>query len=272
MKKNKILVGLIIIFMFMFTGCSVLTEKTNNEIYNKTYDVNLDVLSFQDAVVAVSEKCSKGTIGVSNYVYQGYALVKNATGSGFIYEGYAVLASGNIVSLEDSKERNDVAKYTYRAITNYHVIQKAKVVKAYFGEEYREATAEVLAYDSSKDLAAIEFSTTLYLGVLELGDSDNVKQGQFAVAIGSPEGYNFFNTLTLGVVSYPNRTIVDEYGENLFIQTDVAINPGNSGGPLLSITGEVIGVNTMKLVDDDIDLMGFSIPINVVKEFLKKIK
>jgi hypothetical protein len=61
----------------------------------------------------------------------------------------------------------------------------------------------------------------------------------------------------------------DEYGRNLFIQTDVAINPGNSGGPLINLNGEVIGVNTMKLVDEEIDSMGFSIPINVVKEFIK---
>ena len=76
--------------------------------------------------------------------------------------------------------------------------------------------------------------------------------------------------MNLGNISCPNRVIKDEYGENLFIQTDVAINPGNSGGPLLNINGDVVGVNTMKLVTSDIDLMSFSIPINIVKEFIKK--
>ena len=110
----------------------------------------------------------------------------------------------------------------------------------------------------------------MYLLPLVLGNSDNVKKGQFAIAIGSPQGYEYFNSMTLGIVSYPNRLIVDEYGKNLFIQVDVAINPGNSGGPLLNIYGEVIGVNTMKLVEEDVDLMGFSIPVNVVKQFIEK--
>lgn len=268
MKKiQKIII--LLIFVFTFVGCNT-NKDTNNQIYNKTYDVTIDIVEFQDLIVAVGEKCDSGTIGVTNYISNGLSLVVNATGSGFIYEGTATLLDGSVKNINDVFESDKVKMYNYTAITNYHVIEDAMVIKAYFGEKYEEAKANVIAKDKNKDLAIITFSTSLYLVPLELGNSDNVKKGQFAIAIGSPQGYEFFNSLTLGTISYTNRLVDDEYGKNLFIQTDVAINPGNSGGPLLNIYGEVIGVNTMKLVDEEIDLMGFSIPVNVVKEFIKK--
>ena len=266
MKKMKYLV--LIILIVILSGCNVQTNTTN-EIYNKAYDVDINIVEFQDAIVAVGEKCNKGIIGVTNYTTNGFSLIINATGSGFIYEGYAILKDGSTVSLEDSINRN-VKSYTYKAVTNYHVIEGGRKIAAYFGEQYDEAMADVLAYDKKQDIAIISFSTSLYLTPLVFGDSDNIKMGHFAIAIGSPTGYEFFNSLTFGIVSSPNRVIEDDYGRNLFIQTDVAINPGNSGGPLLNIKGEVIGVNTMKFVDDEIESMGFSIPINLVKEFIKR--
>lgn len=259
---------LLFILIFTLSGCNS-NASTTNEIYNKTYDVSISIKEFEDLVVAVGEKCDKGTIGVTNYANNGLSFVVQATGSGFIYKGEAVLLNGEVVDIKDIDETDRVKEYQYYAITNYHVIEDSLIVKAYFGEGYDEVKAQVLAKEKSKDLAIISFKTSLHLTPLELGNSDNVKKGQFAVAIGSPQGYEYFNSLTLGVISYTNRLIEDEYGKNLFIQTDVAINPGNSGGPLLNLNGEVIGVNTMKLVDAEIDLMGFSVPINVVKEFIK---
>lgn len=267
MKIKKIF--LLFLMIFTLVGCNQ-NSNTTNEIYNKTYDVSIDIIEFQDLIVAVGEKCDKGTIGVTNYKSNGLTFTVNATGSGFIYEGTATLFDGSVVNVKDIKVSDRVIKYSYFAITNYHVIEGAMVVKAYFGDSFDEVKADVVATNKNKDLAIIKFDTSLYLTPLELGNSDNVKKGQFAIAIGSPQGYDFFNSLTVGIISYANRSIEDEYGKNLFIQTDVAINPGNSGGPLLNIYGEVIGVNTMKLVDEEIDLMGFSIPINVVKEFINK--
>lgn len=259
---------LLSILLFTLVGCNTDTSTTN-EIYNKTYDVNISITEFQDLVVAVGEKCDKGTIGVTNYVNNGLTLVVQATGSGFVYRGEALLINGEVKDIKDVKDSDNVKEFNYYAITNYHVIEDSIVVKAYFGENFDEVKAKVIAKEKNKDLAIINFKTSLYLEPLELGNSDNVKKGQFAIAIGSPQGYEYFNSLTLGVISYTNRLIEDEYGRNLFIQTDVAINPGNSGGPLINLNGEVIGVNTMKLVDEEIDSMGFSIPINVVKEFIK---
>lgn len=267
MKKIKLL--LLFICLLFLTGCTTST-KTNNEIYNKTYNVTIDINQFEDLIVSVGEKCNNGTIGVENYTSNGYTTQVNGTGSGFVFDGEAELYDGTTIKLDKVEDNMNVRIFTYYAITNYHVIEGAKALKIYFGENKSKASASVISKDKKKDLAIITFSTSLYLSPLELGNSDNLKQGQFAIAIGSPQGFDYFNSLTLGIVSYPNRLLEDEYGnKNIYIQTDVAINPGNSGGPLLNINGQVIGVNTMKLVDEEIDLMGFSIPINVVKEFIK---
>lgn len=267
MKKIKVL--FIIICLLFITGCNV-NSNTNNEIYNKSYDVNINISEFEDLVVAIGEKCSNGTIGIVNYESNGFELQISGTGSGFIYDGYANLIDNTNIKLDSLTDDMKVKSYTYYAITNYHVIEGARIVKIYFGDDKPEVKADVIAKDKKKDLAIVSFNTSLYLKPLELGNSDNIKKGQFAIAIGSPQGFEYFNSLTFGVISYPNRNLKDDYGTStLYIQTDVAINPGNSGGPLLNIKGEVIGVNTMKLVDEEIDLMGFSIPINVVKEFIK---
>lgn len=270
MKKTKILLlSLLFICLLFLTGCTT-SNKTNNEIYNKTYNVTIDINQFEDLIVSVGEKCYSGTIGVENYISNGYTSQINGTGSGFIFDGSATLYDGTIMKLDKVDDNMKVKFYTYYAITNYHVIENAKTLKVYFGENKSKVSASVISQEKKKDLAIITFSTSLYLSPLELGNSDNLKQGQFAIAIGSPQGFDYFNSLTLGIVSYPNRLLEDEYGnKNIYIQTDVAINPGNSGGPLLNINGQVIGINTMKLVDEEIDLMGFSIPINIVKEFIK---
>lgn len=269
MKKNIKFLLLMILSILMFCGCNI-KGNTNNDIYYKTYDVTLNIKEFEDLIVAVGEKCNSGTIGVSNYGSNGLSLSIQATGSGFIFDGYAILKDNSKINISEVSNEKDVKEYFYYAITNYHVIEDGNIIKAYFGSQYKEEKAKVIAVDKIQDIALISFTTTLHLVPLKLGDSDNLKQGQFVIAIGSPRGYEFFNSMNLGNISCPNRVIKDEYGENLFIQTDVAINPGNSGGPLLNINGDVVGVNTMKLVTSDIDLMSFSIPINIVKEFIKK--
>ena len=267
MKKIVKLV-LVLIVSITLLGCKGI--NAHNEIYNKTYDVNISITEFQDLMVAVGEKCDSGTIGVSTYGINGLETRPISMGSGFVYKGIVNLKDGSSKDILEVKDSDKVKSFTYYAITNYHVIEDGAAVKAYIGSSDIYVKSNVVAVDKTKDLAIIQFDTMVYLTPLQLGNSDDLKKGQFAIAIGSPQGFTYFNSMTLGIVSYPNRVIVDEYGRNLFIQVDVAINPGNSGGPLLNIYGEVIGVNTMKLVDDEIDLMGFAIPINVVKQFINK--
>ena len=107
-------------------------------------------------------------------------------------------------------------------------------------------------------------------GIAQLGDSSTVKAGEEVIAIGNPLGKEFSSTVTKGIVSSPNRKMKTENGNVLdYIQTDAAINPGNSGGPLINSKGEVIGINTAKKVGEDIEGIGFAIPINEVKSSRK---
>ena len=125
-------------------------------------------------------------------------------------------------------------------------------------------------YDATLDLAVVKVSAT-NLHAAELGDSDEIRVGELAVAIGNPLGLDFQRTVTSGVISGLHRSVqVNQYNvmEDL-IQTDASINPGNSGGPLLNSKGQVIGINTAKIQTGE--GLGFSIPINMVKPVLKEI-
>ena len=115
--------------------------------------------------------------------------------------------------------------------------------------------------DSDLDLAIVKINASK-LKYLNLGDSDNVKLGQIAYAIGNPIGVEFQRTVTSGIISGVNRTIKieDENGETYMedlLQTDATINPGNSGGPLINENGEVIGINTVKI--EEAEGIGFAV-------------
>ena len=152
-------------------------------------------------------------------------------------------------------------------LTNYHVVEGARKIDVTLSEG-KKYTGKIVGYDKRSDLAVIKIDAE-NLPYLPLGDSDKLEPGQFAIAIGNPYGLN--RTVTLGIVSALNRTIIEPNGvrlENL-IQTDAAINPGNSGGPLINIKGEVIGINTA--IKSDAQGIGFAIPINKAKEIANKL-
>lgn len=151
-------------------------------------------------------------------------------------------------------------------VTNYHVINGAQEVKVIFSDE-KEVDAKVVNYDVERDVAVVKITDDVKMpGIAKLGDSANVKAGEEVIAIGNPLGKEFSSTVTKGIVSSPNRKMKTENGNVLeYIQTDAAINPGNSGGPLINSKGEVIGINTAKKVGEDIEGIGFAIPINEVK-------
>lgn len=151
-------------------------------------------------------------------------------------------------------------------VTNNHVIEDASRLKVILsnGEEY---SAQLIGADPMTDLAVIKINVPYRLKPVKMGNSDKIKVGQFAIAIGNP--YRLDNTVTLGVISALNRTLETEEGYKIngVIQTDAAINPGNSGGPLLNLKGEAIGVNTaIYTTTGAYQGIGFSIPINIVKK------
>lgn len=152
-------------------------------------------------------------------------------------------------------------------LTNYHVISGSQEVTVLLSTG-EEVSAKVVNYDQEKDIAVIKLADgTKVPGVAELGDSDALYPGEDVIAIGTPLSKEFAQTCTKGIISAVNRSVEASTGVSMnVIQTDTAINPGNSGGPLVNTKGQVIGINSMKLVEDTVEGIGFSIPINFAKE------
>lgn len=155
---------------------------------------------------------------------------------------------------------------TYQILTNQHVVEGADQVVIEVADGVA-VDAKLLGADAQTDLAVVSIAkkdisadVIKTLKPIKIGDSDAVKVGEPAVAIGSPLGYN--NTLTAGFISAKDRSIKSDQS-GIYIQTDAAINPGNSGGALVNSKGELIGINTAKIADSTVEGMGFAIPINV---------
>ncbi len=275
MKKIIRLFTILMVSLFVLTGCSNLIT---NEIYNKSYQIDeISISEFEDLVEAVVEKASPAVLGITNYTASGIAGVYSVccTGSGAIYRGIAHMKNGDDLAVVDTINRDDVDHYEYYFVTNRHVVvdeddNVTDKLEVYIGEDDQSIVAELIQYDPQVDLAVGKFNHTKYIQPLEFADSDQLKAGNFALAIGSPSGLDYYGSVTFGIVSFPKRYIA-ETGEGgvsdwdaEYIQHDVAINPGNSGGPLINMEAKIIGINTMKFVSEDIDNMGFSIPSNLV--------
>jgi len=223
-------------------GSTTSTGETTGNSESQT--INID---YNDVVVDVAEKVSPAVVCISNrdtytdFFQGGTTEVEQGTGSGVIFS-----ADGYIV-------------------TNNHVIEGASrlVVTLYDG---RETDATVVGKDSRTDLAVLKINDTKDLVAAEFGDSDNLKVGEIAIAIGNPGGSRFARSLTQGRISGLNRLLETAEGLQFrLIQTDAAINPGNSGGALVNAKGQVIGINTIKISASGYEGMGFAIPSNEVE-------
>ena len=152
-------------------------------------------------------------------------------------------------------------------ITNNHVVEKADEIKVKLSEG-KEYKAKVIGRDPKTDLALIKISSPFRdLPTLPLGDSDKVKVGEWVLAVGNPFGLE--HTVTKGIISATGRVIGSGPYDN-FLQTDAPINPGNSGGPLISLKGEVIGINTAIVASGQ--GIGFATPSNMAKQVLAQLK
>lgn len=158
-------------------------------------------------------------------------------------------------------------------MTNHHVIDGSdnnKVVITLSNDDQIEG--EVTGSDEYLDLAVVKVEKSKITQVAKLGNSENSIVGDTVITVGSPVGYEYRGTVTRGTLSGKNRMVeVSVASTNDFVmrvlQIDAAINPGNSGGPLINIKGEVIGINSLKLVEDEIEGMGFAIPIEYAMEY-----
>jgi S1-C subfamily serine protease len=147
-------------------------------------------------------------------------------------------------------------------LTNYHVVAGAQSIAVHL-RDGRSLSGKVVGSDRRYDLALVHVNSS-DLRAAPLGNSNDLRAGQWAIAIGSPFGLE--NTVTVGVISATGRKGVGEARYGDFIQTDASINPGNSGGPLININGEVIGINSMIVAPGQ--GIGFAIPINLAKKIV----
>lgn len=165
-------------------------------------------------------------------------------------------------------------------VTNTHVISGAKKVDIRLADGTK-VPGEIVGSDTYSDIAVVKIAADKVTTVAEFGDSDQLTVGETAIAIGSPLGSEYANTVTQGIVSSLNRNVSlkSEDGQAIStkaIQTDTAINPGNSGGPLINIQGQVIGITSSKIATNggtSVEGLGFAIPsndaINIINQLEK---
>lgn len=201
-------------------------------------------------VVDAAEKVSPAVVGIVNtkavYDIFGRQYVSDSSGSGVI-----ITSDGYIV-------------------TNNHVISGDSRQLTVFLSDRRTMEAEIVGTDPATDLAVIKIDAT-GLPTAVFGDSDTLKPGQLAIAIGNPLGMEFNRSVTVGAISGLDRVLRIGDGYMRLVQTDAVINPGNSGGPLINGGAQVIGLNSAKLNVEAVEGMGFAIPSNQVKRIVTEI-
>ena len=224
-------IGTILVYNNKFGKIREVVEKEVKEVSITESDtIKPAIDKIYDAVVLVE-------------TYKGNRLV--STGTGFVYK------------------KDDKVGYI---ITNHHVIEGGNKIKV-VNIDGQSVDAVILGSDVYADLAVLSIEKDAVLQVAELGSSTDLELGDTLFTVGSPVGKEYMGTVTKGILSGKNRTVTVSLTNGDFmmevLQTDAAINPGNSGGPLVNINGQVVGVNSLKLVQDEIEGMGFAIPIEL---------
>lgn len=229
------------------------TTTVGSGNYTTSSNNLVSLSNYSDTSVGVAEKVLPSIVGIRveynvNSIFYRQTSTATAEGSGVIIseDGY-ILTNNHIVSNSSS----------------YYQVSEASRIVVYLYNDPTEYEAKIVGTDEETDLAVIKIEKT-GLTPAELGDSDQVKIGEFAMAIGNPLGMQ--NSVSSGIISAVNREITDTDGKTYtLIQTDAAINSGNSGGALVNSSGQVIGINTLKLMGTGVEGMGFAIPINDTK-------
>lgn len=231
-------------------------DSNNRPLLNITSggtNTAVSIANYSDTATNVANKVQPSIVGiqieysVTSFMFGTHSSTATASGSGIIIseDGY-ILTNNHVVSSSSN--------------SSYYQMSEAQkiTVKLYNSDQTYEA--RIIGSDSQTDLAIIKIDAT-GLTPAELGDSNSVKVGEFAMAIGNPLGLD--SSVTCGIISAINREVTDEDGNKyIAIQTDAAINSGNSGGALVNSEGKVIGINTLKLSGTGVEGIGFAIPIS----------
>lgn len=235
-----------------FTPTSITTSSNT--------DSNLiNISDYSGTSVAVAEKVLPSVVGIK-VTYQISSIFGNSTGeamgSGIILSEDGYIVTNNHVVSEGS--------------SSYYAIEQATGITVSIYGDDKTYDAKIVGTDTVTDLAVIKIDAN-GLTPAELGDSSNVKVGEFAMAIGNPVGMDY--SVTSGIVSAIDREVTADGTTYTVIQTDAAINSGNSGGALVNSNGQVIGINTLKLSGSGIEGIGFAIPIssttNIIDQLIK---
>ena len=239
------------------TGSSSISTSNNTSTQSDGYVKQTSLENYSDTSVYAANKILPSIVGIKiEYTVNSTSIfgrsgstTATASGSGIIISEDGYILTNNHVVSSSSSESNSY----------YQISEATKVTVTLFNDE-TEYEAKIVGQDEQTDLAVIKIEKT-GLTKAEFADSDDVKVGEFAMAVGNP--VNMTSTVTTGIVSAVNRKITDSDGKTYTcIQTDAAINSGNSGGALVNAQGKVIGINTLKLSGSGIEGIGFAIPIN----------
>ena len=251
------------------------TNSKNSTSYENAGIVNPNLVSlsnYSDTAVFAASKILPSIVGISitydvttsNYFsmfgFGGGNSTSQATASGsgiIISEDGYIVTNNHVVSSESQ--------------STYYEISEAKSIKIKLFNDESQYDATIVGKDSQTDLAVLKIEKS-GLTAAEFADSDSVKVGEFAMAVGNP--LDLGTTITCGVVSAVNRKVEDSEKTTAYtcIQTDAAINSGNSGGALVNSQGQVIGINTLKVSSTGVEGIGFAIPINSTTDVINQLK
>ena len=279
MKKNLKKCGqlLLVILISFFSG--ILGTFTTLQLSQK-----------QNSGTTTTTTVSKTAVKNENSITQAVDKVKDAVVSIITYSGNS---QSSFVGSDDTDTDSNTEQVNSEGsgviykkddnnaylVTNTHVINGAKKLDIRLADGTK-VPGEIVGSDTYSDIAVVKISSEKVSTVAEFGDSSQLAVGETAIAIGSPLGSEYANTVTQGIVSSLNRhvSLKSEDGQAIStnaIQTDTAINPGNSGGPLINIQGQVIGITSSKIASNggtSVEGLGFAIPANDVKNIIKQLE
>lgn len=247
---------------------------------NNTYVISIIASLFVGAFLMYTYIAKNPIVQVSTEsgVVKNVNVTENGISSGIenVYDAVVVVENyqnGKLVGI-GSGFIYDIKGYI---MTNHHVIDEATEIKVKLTSG-DNVVASVVGSDEYADIAVIKVDQSHVKRVAKLGDSNKMKVGDTVFTIGSPISIDYAGTVTRGILSGKNRMVAVSVSNSSssdwimnVMQTDAAINPGNSGGPLCNVNGEVIGVNSMKIVKSEIEGIGFAIPIEDAIEYAKLI-
>ena len=281
MKK---LLKFVILFVVGFLGgiggyyfaSSTLTQGNSTSNQANTTSVSDVQYSNDTSTTQAVEKVQNAVVSVINYQTQSSNSLSTIFGNIESSDELAVAGEGSGVIY---KKDGDTAYI----VTNNHVISGAEKIDILLASG-EKLSGELVGADTYSDIAVIKIAADKVTTIAEFANSDTIKVGETAIAIGSPLGSVYANTVTQGIISSLSRTVTSqtEDGQTIStnaIQTDTAINPGNSGGPLINIQGQVIGINSSKITSSSvsssgvaIEGMGFAIPSNDVVQIINQLE